>query len=85
MKSAGSQQKAAKAMPIVKLPDGYQAPSFNSDGTRVYYMDAAPPPPDLRGSGKARPASTLHPPRWHRQKITHEIPGLLRPRYPIAR
>ena len=31
--------------PIVNLPGGYQVPTFNSDGTRVYYMDAAPPGP----------------------------------------
>ena len=43
--------------PIVKLPGGYQAPSFNSDGTRVYYMDAAPPPPDVEGP--AKPARLL--------------------------
>ncbi len=43
--------------PIVKLPGGYQAPSFNSDGTRVYYMDAAPPPPDAEGP--AKPARLL--------------------------
>jgi len=27
---------------IVKLPDGYQQPTFNGDGTRVYYMDDVP-------------------------------------------
>ncbi len=42
---------------IVKLPGGYQAPTFNSDGTRIYYMDAAPPPPDAEGP--AKPASLL--------------------------
>ena len=31
---------------IIALPDGYQAPTFNSDGTRIYYMDDAPPPPN---------------------------------------
>jgi Tol biopolymer transport system component/imidazolonepropionase-like amidohydrolase len=30
---------------IVRLPGGRQQPTFNGDGTRVYYMDAAPPPP----------------------------------------
>jgi Tol biopolymer transport system component/imidazolonepropionase-like amidohydrolase len=28
---------------IVTLPEGYQQPTFNGDGTRVYYMDDVPP------------------------------------------
>jgi len=28
---------------IVRLPDGYQQPTFSGDGTRVYYMEDAPP------------------------------------------
>jgi Tol biopolymer transport system component/imidazolonepropionase-like amidohydrolase len=27
---------------VVKLPDGYQQPTFNGDGTRVYFMDDVP-------------------------------------------
>jgi imidazolonepropionase-like amidohydrolase len=42
---------------VVTLPDGYQAPSFNSDGTRIYYMDEAPPPPNAEGP--QRPARLL--------------------------
>ncbi|MGB0033882.1 MAG: amidohydrolase family protein [Candidatus Acidiferrales bacterium] len=41
---------------IVTLPDGHQQPTFNGDGTRVYYMDAAPPPP---GDAPVAPARLL--------------------------
>ncbi len=41
---------------IITLPEGRQQPTFNGDGTRVYYMDAAPPPP---GDAPALPARLL--------------------------
>jgi len=41
---------------MVTLPDGRQQPTFNGDATRVYYMDAAPPPP---GDAPAPPARLL--------------------------
>lgn len=42
---------------IVNLPGGGQSPSFNSDGTRVYYMEGAPPAPGAEGP--QRPARLL--------------------------
>lgn len=30
---------------VVTLPEGYQQPTFNGDGTRAYYMEDAPAPP----------------------------------------
>ncbi len=40
---------------IVKLPGGYQAPSFSADGTRVYYMESVPQQPGQ----EAKPARLL--------------------------
>jgi len=41
---------------VVALPDGYQQPTFNGDGTRVYYMEDAPP---SGGDTPAPPARML--------------------------
>ena len=41
---------------IVTLPDGYQQPVFTADGTRVYYMEDAPP---SGGETPAPPARLL--------------------------
>jgi Tol biopolymer transport system component/imidazolonepropionase-like amidohydrolase len=41
---------------VMNMPGGAQSPTFNRDGTRVYYMDAAPPPPPGQ---EARPARLL--------------------------
>lgn len=38
---------------IVRIPGGYQSPAFSPDGTRIYYMESAPPPPGGEG-GPAR-------------------------------
>ncbi len=42
---------------VVTLPGGPQAPPFNGDGTRVYYMEEAPPQPGQEES--QRPARLL--------------------------
>ncbi len=38
-----------QSLSLVALPGGQQDPAFNGDGTRVYYMEQAPPPPGQEG------------------------------------
>ncbi|HWQ03186.1 MAG TPA: amidohydrolase family protein, partial [Candidatus Nitrosotenuis sp.] len=39
---------------VMTMPGGGQSPSFNREGTRVYFMDGAPPPPPGQESRPAR-------------------------------